>query len=165
MSTQSRPKNSSVIEQLLDTPHAFSFFQAVRLLERASLFDSRDNNKLAAKNSIAGFAPPTTEFLRLKSNASFSFPESEINSISRNANQQNLSQWEMQVNFIGLAGCIGVLPFHYTELILKRLKQKDETLLHFLDLFNHRTASLFYQAATKYQFPIEYERKNLQKSQ
>src|SRR5690606_40260468 len=56
---------------------------------------------------------------------------------------------------------VGVMPYHYTELILQRLKQKDESLLRFLDLFNHRIISLFYQAGTKYRLPIEYERKKI----
>ena len=62
---------------------------------------------------------------------------------------------------MGLTGAQGVLPYHYTEMILNRHKVKDESLSNFLDLFNHRTISLFYQASNKYKLPIEYERKKL----
>lgn len=165
MSTKSWRKNSSVIEQLLSEPHSFSFFQAVRVLERATQLEgevlSPSGRLLDTKNPIATFAPPATEIVRLRANTSFSFPEAEVNSVVRQAGTTHPSQWVMQVNFMGLTGSSGVLPFHYTELILQRLKQKDETLLHFLDLFNHRILSLFYQAATKYHLPIEYERKKL----
>src|SRR5204863_7315346 len=35
---------------------------------------------------------------------------------------------------------------------------KDHTLASFLDIFNHRMVSLFYQAWEKYRFTIAYER-------
>lgn len=165
MSSASWRKNSSVIALLLENPHAYSFYQAVRILERAALLKPNSvilgERSLRSKNVIAGFVPPATETLRITTNQSFTFPNAEIYSITPNPNAGQVPPWLMHVNFMGLTGCMGVMPYHYTELILQRLKQKDESLAHFLDLFNHRTISLFYQAATKYRLPIEYERKKL----
>ena len=165
MSTPSRRKNSAVVEQLLRSPHAYSFYQAVRLLERAALWESRTltpgTRVLGARNSIASFVPPATETIRLQTQSSFKFPEAEVHNIVRHSGTGPGPSWRMQTNFMGLTGSIGVMPYHYTELILQRLKKKDESLVHFLDLFNHRIISLFYQAGTKYYLPIEYERKKL----
>ncbi|HWV16202.1 MAG TPA: type VI secretion system baseplate subunit TssG [Cellvibrio sp.] len=169
MSSPSWRKNSSVVEQLLDKPHAYSFFQAVRILERATLFKPNNltlgERSLRAKNAIAGFAPPGSETIRITTSQSFSFPNAEIYSVaSSNSSGTPVGQaptWTMRVNFMGLTGCMGVMPYHYTELILQRLKLKDESLTHFFDLFNHRSISLFYQASTKYHLPLEYERKKL----
>lgn len=165
MSPQSWRKNAVITELLLKQPQAYCFFQAVRLLERAVLFDGSlaisNNSTVTTCNPVALFVPPSTEVLRFKTRTSLSFPKNEIFSITRTETETSKNLWEMQVNFLSLAGSMGVLPYHYTELILQRLKQKDESLTHFLDMFNHRTLSLFYQAGTKYSLPIEYERRKL----
>ncbi len=57
---------------------------------------------------------------------------------------------------MGLTGPTGVLPYAYTELILERLRSKDNSLASFLDIFNHRMISFFYRAWEKYRFPVTY---------
>ena len=167
MPTACRRKNTSVISQLTESPYNFPFLQAVRLLERSAVLDSpvTDNNVKEKykfnKQPVALFTPPNTEAIRFKTNNSLNFSSSEIAKISAN---KETKKWDISVNFMGLTGSQGVLPYHYTELLLKRLKLKDESLSNFLDLFNHRTISLFYQASSKYNLPIEYERKKLNPS-
>jgi len=167
MSTASRRKNHSVISQLTETPYNFPFLQAVRLLERSAVLGHPEiNAKTKDKYSfnqqpVALFTPPNTEIIRFRTNHALNFSSSEVSKISVDINTKNKKKWDLSVNFMGLTGSQGVLPYHYTEIILKRLKLKDESLSHFLDLFNHRTISLFYQASSKYNLPIEYERKKL----
>jgi type VI secretion system protein ImpH len=66
----------------------------------------------------------------------------------------------MAVAFLGLTGPSGVLPRHYTTLLIDRIQSKDHALQDFLDLFNHRAISFFYRAWEKYRFAIGYERAN-----
>jgi type VI secretion system protein ImpH len=67
----------------------------------------------------------------------------------------------MVVTFLGLTGASGVLPYHYTALLLRRVRLKDQALRDFLDLFHHRLLSLFYRAWEKYRLPFAYERSRL----
>ncbi|MDX1812993.1 MAG: type VI secretion system baseplate subunit TssG, partial [Gammaproteobacteria bacterium] len=56
------------------------------------------------------------------------------------------------------SGPSGVLPAFFTEVELVRQKEKDTALKDFLDIFNHRTISLFYRAWEKYRLTYNYER-------
>jgi len=130
----------------------------VRLLEHS--LSSESINVASSQNKpVAGYAPPLTEGIRFHGFQSLSFPASEIQKITIKQNDEKQIQWQMHVNFMGLTGSTPVLPYHYTEFVLKRLKQKDSTIMDFLDLFNHRSISLFYHASIKYSLPISYERK------
>ena len=164
MSTKSRRKNISVIEHLTESPFEFNFIQAVRLLERFSVLAKTEGEYLSDK-SIAKYMPPAAEFIRFNANSSFSFPSTDIESIKKHRITDNINQWQMDVNFIGLTGSSGILPFHYTETVLQRLKLKDHSMADFFNLFNHRTTSLFYQASCKYNLPINYEKKRLSRNE
>jgi len=159
MSTPSWRKNTAVIDKLTEQPYQFSFKQAVRILER-SYSEPLGKTDLHA---VGTFMPPQTECVRFSSNQSLSFPAAEIASIKHSTQQKNQNkQWLMDVNFIGLTGSNGVLPYHYSETVLKRLKLKDDSMKAFFDIFNHRTTSLFFQASSKYDAPLQYERSRLQ---
>ena len=160
MSTKSRRKNISVVQKLIEAPFTYSFKQAVRLLERATA-NMNMNTAVFSRYPVARFTPPISENVRFHSTQSLSFPGSDISKIAIKKNDTAPSQWRVHVNFMGLTGSSGILPYHYSEFVLKRLKAKDTTFRDFLDVFNHRLISLFYQASVKYSLPLEYERKKL----
>lgn len=164
MSTPSWQKNTSVTQHLTDNATAYSFIQTVRLLERSCFYETSRGSDSKKRAPVARFVPPETETIRFHNNQKLEFFSSEIalvNSEKEQKKNQPDKQWHVLVNLLGLTGASGVLPYHYTEMILQRLKIKDKSLLMFIDLFNHRTISLFYQASVKYRLPIEYERKKL----
>ncbi|VUD66169.1 hypothetical protein TDB9533_03521 [Thalassocella blandensis] len=171
MPTTRRRKSLSLVEQIKENPKRFSFFQLVRLLERAAFYAGDKNlirlgqskQTYMSSNAVARYSPPTKEAIRFYTPQHLSFPDAEVSSVSQVHVGDELEQWRVAINFMGLTGPMGVLPFHYTETILKRLKEKDYSLAHFFDLFNHRTVSLFFQASTKYRLPLDYERANLHK--
>ena len=136
--------NPSLRETLFEQGYRFDFFEAVRVLERVC----------ADRQAVGRGAAPDKEIVRFRSQVSLTFPASAIHELTHSEDGQP----EMTVAFMGLAGVLGVLPRHYTEMILERVRQKDFTLRDFLDLFNHRFISLFYRAWEKYRFPVAYER-------
>lgn len=137
---------SGLGEEVFAHGYRFEFFQAVRLLAR--LCPDRE--------PVGRDADPSKEVVRFRSHVSLSFPPSPIQTISRN--ERNDGPIEMTVAFMGLTGPLGVLPSHYTELLLERMQVKDTALRDFLDLFNHRMISLFYRAWEKHHWFIGYER-------
>lgn len=162
MSSQGWRENTSIIRKLAGSAHEFSFVQAVRLLERAAVKRQESESATAAVNPVAGFTPPATEPVRFNNRQSLDFPACEIDSLSQITDDGGaMKQWNMVTNIIGLTGAMGVLPYHYTELIFQRQKVKDKTLQQFLDLFNHRIISIYYRASVKYHLALQYERYDL----
>ena len=136
---------------LNDEPYRFEFFQAVRLLEKV----------YPERRAVGGNAMPNEEVARFRSRIALDFPASEIHEIldavdSRSGN----TRLEMIVNFMGMVGVSGVLPQPYTDLVLDRIRHRDSALWSFLDIFTHRSVSMFYRAWRKYRFPVGYERGN-----
>jgi type VI secretion system protein ImpH len=142
--------NRKPLNQILaDEPYRFEFFQAVRLLEK--VFPER--------RAVGREALPHEEIVRFRSRLGLDFPASQVHefreSIDDFTDQQKL---EMFVNFMGMVGTSGVMPVHYTELIMERARYRDTAMWMFLDIFTHRLVSLFFRAWEKYRFPIGYER-------
>ena len=156
MATASRPsdpplKRSPVFPELetrlREEPCRIRFFQAVRLLER--LFPER--------KPVGRFVNPAEEIAHFGAHPSLNFPASEIQSLE----WQEEHPHRVTVNFFGMTGPLGALPHWYTSLVIERLRAGDRTLRDFVDIFNHRFLSLFYQAWEKYRFAIPYERGEL----
>ncbi|MGH7676494.1 MAG: type VI secretion system baseplate subunit TssG [Gemmatimonadales bacterium] len=130
--------------ELARDPTAFEFFQAVRLLERAA----------GERRRVGGFGDPEAEVVRFSAHAGIAFPASEIQALAFTPG----APARMTVNFLGLIGPLGVLPYHYTLLVAERLRARDRALQAFLDIFHHRITSLFYRAWEKHHFTVAYER-------
>lgn len=140
------PQYRSAMDQALrEDATSFEFFQAVALLQRL---------RMNEKQPVGHFSNPTDEAVQFRVNNSLAFPASQIQSIE----DKQQDRPEMKVNFMGITGPNGVLPYAYTELILDRLRAKDPALEAFLDIFNHRMISFFYRAWEKYRFPATYYR-------
>ena len=134
--------DSPLATQLVEDACSFEFFQAVTLLQRLS-----ENMR-----PVGHFSSPEDEAVRFRVNQRLGFPASEIQKLDIKEN----ASVEMMVNFMGITGPMGVLPYTYSELILERARAKDFSLAAFLDIFNHRAISMFYRAWQKFRFPVTY---------
>jgi type VI secretion system protein ImpH len=146
MASQSGRADPSLDQVLFEEGYRFDFFQAVRVLERLN----------PVRHAVGGDAEPSKEVVRFCALLSLAFPPSSIYEI--NPSDDGSTPAQMIIAFMGLTGPMGVLPRHYTELLLERVRSKDFTLRDFFDLFNHRFVSLFYRAWEKYRLPAAYER-------
>ncbi len=149
MATASRTSDfdlaaTTVEERLYEEPFCYRFFQAVRLLQRFA----------PNRAPVGRFVKPSTEAARFGVHNTLSFPASEIQALESEEGQQP----RMMVNFMGLTGPLGVLPYYYTQFVVDRIKARDTTTRDFFDLFNHRLISLFYAAWEKYRAVVAYER-------
>ena len=147
MAATSGEPTASLTESLFAEGFAFDFFQAVRLLEKMD----------PERRPVGHEAPPAAEAARFRVHMALNFSASSIYQIEPSAKSAPI----ITVNFMGLTGPSGVLPRHYTEMLLRASEVKGPERFvarDWFDLFNHRLISLFYRAWTKYRFWLAYER-------
>lgn len=129
---------------LFAEPCSFDFFQAVRVLGWLR----------PDRSPVGRYSHPQNEVVRFGANPILYFPASAIHRLETGPDET----LAMDVNFMGLIGPLGVLPNYITELISHRVRERDRTLLEFLNIFNHRLISFFYQAWEKSHFTVAWER-------
>lgn len=154
MATSRRRTRASVIEALFSEPHRFGFFAAVRLLDWAARRERRGGSA-EVRRSVGEDADPRAEVVRIRTATHPAYPGNEITAATEG---QNGAPPSLTITFLGFVGPSGVLPQHYSDIVIKALRDKSASLRDFLDLFLHRTASLFYRAWAKYRLPVAYER-------
>src|SRR5437868_6179006 len=105
---------------LLAVPARFDFFQAVRLLRHVAALRARSS---LGRQVAAGL---DEEVVRFRAAPALSFAAAEVQRIApREGRAGGPELLEMVVSFLGLTGPQGVLPAHYTTLLLRRVRDKD----------------------------------------
>jgi type VI secretion system protein ImpH len=165
MDTPGGRESIDLRQRLQRETYRFDFFQAVRLLERLAREGGLPAPR-AGHQPVGADHPPDQECVRFRALPSLSFPTAAASQVRRTAMpagsaEGDNSPVEMMVAFLGLTGPAGVLPAHYTALLMRRVRAKDTSLRDLLDLFTHRLVSLFYRAWEKYRLPFAYERSRL----
>jgi type VI secretion system protein ImpH len=129
---------------LREDPHSFSFFQAVRLLQRVR----RD------RQPVGEFANPGDEVVRFGVNPSLAFPAGQIQDVDLDRD----GPADMEVNFMGLVGNESVLPHVYSRVASAERVRDKRPLTDFLNIFQHRMVSLAYKAWERARFYVPFER-------
>lgn len=136
MGSPRRQQNPSLAETLFERPYDFDFHQAVKILELLQTHAT----------PLGEGSDPTQEALSLASHISLAFPPSDLQALTQKGDELP----KLVLNFLGIAGLVGPLPEPYTHLVLERVKKRDYALRDFLDLFNHRLASLHHRIRKKH---------------
>jgi type VI secretion system protein ImpH len=136
--------------------HRFEFFQAVRLIGLVAT-----EGRIDADGPQLSNPSPYEEHLRFRTQVSLAFPAGTVSactvSVEDGPPPERARVPLMTVSFLGLAGTGGILPWHYTQLLVDAVREKDFRLRDFLDLLNHRAIAQFYRAWQKSHFYIEFE--------
>lgn len=163
MATAGGEPGSRLSDRLLAAPEAFEVFAAVRLLEderaRAALGAAAEPPpEVGSQDAGAGVGDP----VRFRAAATLGFPGGAIVGARRAdpgtaaTEEAGAGPVELEVASFGLVGPAGVLPRHYTVLVLERLRRfRDRAMRDFLDLFTHRALSLLVRAFGKYRVALQ----------
>jgi type VI secretion system protein ImpH len=139
---QATLQRRTVVQDLLDEPYRFQFFQAVRLL-----VEWLGQQGIAPERAL-------TDHLFFENNLSLSFASSQIARLVSEAGQ-SAAEIRITPAFMGFLGANGTLPHHYTEQFAAYLAAtKDAAPRAFLDMFSNRTLAQFYKAWCKHR--VEY---------
>ncbi len=141
-----------LINKLHKSPQKFDFFHAIWLLELLN----------PDKVPLGYSGPPSKEIAKCIPKLSFTFPPSSISDFIEG---KKGSPPTIETTFLGYYGRHGVLPWHYTQRLLKERKDGAHAPKAFIDIFNHRVISLFFRAATKYRYPLRYRAQGDEMSQ
>lgn len=145
---------SPVIEALEREPHSFDLVQAVRVLEMVGRAQQR-----GAEPPPAGFrhgeqSAHTVATARFISDTSLRYPGAAITRAQR---REDGGPMELTISTMGLIGPLGVLPYVYTTHTIEEQHDNNEALRAFLDIFHHRSVSLFCRASAKYRIALAHE--------
>lgn len=141
MARTHRKSAPTVEESLFQEPYRFEFHQAIKLLEylypKATPFGETVN--------------PHEEVVAVKSRVYLESLASDIYSLETVAGGSLPDEPPvLNVNFMGISGIQGPLPFPYTEMIIQRIRNRDLSLKDFLDIFNHRLISILHRIRKQY---------------
>lgn len=153
-----RLPEGTVARELLRHPWKFDFFEAVLILQQFA--GNRGGNGAAP---LGRFSQPSREAMRFAVPDSLVFPGSTIQAVEWDFEDDRP---QVRVNFMGLTGPSGILPSTYTERLQwahsGRRHRERYALRDWLDTFHHRLLSLFFDAWTKYRFPIAIRRQRIE---
>lgn len=131
-----------LLAELLARPESFDLFQAISLLEREGV--ARGFAELGADDGM--------EAVRLRSHVSLGFDSSDI--YSAREGSETGAAFSLTTPVLSLAGQAGAMPAAFTEMLLERNAAKDFATADFLDIFQHRFLSLFYQGRKKHRLGL-----------
>lgn len=173
MATSRGRNGSPLIERLQAQPQRFDLVQAVRILRTLRRM------QMQGQPQRPGGQRAADDFVRFRAATTLGFGGSDVASVALQTKSAETKtpegatqatpaartpvRAEVVVNFMGLTGPGGALPYHYTAQLLRHWRQaaaqgQGNALRDFLDMLNHRLIALYAQAAERNQFAAGYER-------
>jgi type VI secretion system protein ImpH len=95
--------------------------------------------------------------IQFLSSLSHKFPKTEVEIGEIEKYDANTFKIKCFTDFLSLIGATGILPSHYTEYIITLSKEKDKSLLDFINIFYDKIIKLFIKIIKKSNIYLEYE--------
>jgi type VI secretion system protein ImpH len=134
----------NTIRKLNENIHQYEFFHIVRVLE----------NEIQSKAGLGISFRLDDEIIKFKQNPTLKNSMSDTLRCRFNIRENKI---ELVTNFLGLIGSNGVMPYFLTEHIQQQLREKNLSLLEFLNIFYHRMLSFLYRAWSECNQLVSYE--------
>ena len=132
-----------LVQQLLEDPRPFGFFQAVGLLGKA--YPGRPEPGQSESYD--------QELIHFRTWPSLTRSPTDLRMLERIADVWDPVEYLMEVSFMGLYGLSSPTPSYFWEYICRH---PESPLREFLDIFNTRAIGLFYQAWKRYRWQLHY---------
>lgn len=142
MAGTSRKSDAALIEDLAAQPWRYSFFRAVRLLQRVAQHAV----------PVGELGPARRESIRFVHDAQLIFHASDVTQIKPRVIRDGVPFAEVTTAFLGLYGTSSPLATFISEEVLRAEDDDEKSLKAFYDVFHHRILSLLYRAWKKYRF-------------
>ncbi len=149
---------ATLAARLRTTPHRFDGLQAVRVAELGAP---------GGMGRLGTDVAPGDEGLRLVAMQGLAFAPAEAVSLtygqagrarSDGLDGDGAARATLRIAFLGLTGPLGVLPQIYAEMVQRADRMRNTSVSAFLDMFNHRLASLLVRAGEKYRLGLLVQR-------
>ncbi len=145
---QDQAPRGTIFDRIKAQPHGIDFFLALRSLQAA--FPRWP--KLGASVALR------EDYARLRQEPDLAFASSTIRSFVPGEPDRPDVPSQVSVNFLGLFGPNGPLPLHLTDYALDRIREGDQTLARFADVFQHRVLTLFFRAWAVHRKTVDLDR-------
>lgn len=130
-------------EAFLQEIESLPLFTAIHLIE---------SQLLKADSQLGTDSLPKHEKIQLTVSQRLGYEANELTNVTPNGPNK---KFVLQTNLIGLTGEQGVLPNHYSEWVIQRVRDNDTAMRDFFDIFNHRLLSLYYRCWQSYQLSAQ----------
>ena len=140
------PLVTPLVQALLARAPQMNFFQFCQLIERLA----------PQRMSLGTRDTPASELVRFRPYSKVGFPGTELAAVEFDHDRPDRPP-SVRTTFLGLYGVNAAMPPHLIDDIVLR-REGHEEVMSFLDLFNHRIATLFYRTWRKYRYPSGFER-------
>jgi type VI secretion system protein ImpH len=144
------PDLKAALGPFIERGSRYGFYQLLYLLERVH----------SDAPAIGGHGPAALERVRVRPNASLSFPASDVHSVSSIQGADGVERTRVTTTFLSLYGTSSPLFSQISENIaMEEYQGQAQPVRDLIDVIHHRIQTLLYRTWAKYRLYVNYRSK------